>query len=245
MPNYRHAATRDLLLGSRYRDRFRAMRPNNLLAYWPLNEKAGTTGANSVLDWSGNARHAAPTNVVFGVNGIMDSTSPQFNGTTALINIYGASLSAAFNPSEGTVFAWAKVANAGVWTDATQRYIIALRADGSNRVEIQRTGTDNQLSYIYQATAAEIVNISMSTVEWFSVALTWSFVGDTINAYLNGVSVGTSGTLGVWAGTLGATTTNIGALSAALRFWSGNLCNVGIWNAALNSGEIKKLSRLN
>ena len=214
------------------------------IAYWPEGEPSGTVS----LDESGNsARNGVYTGVTLGNPGIGDGrTSAGFDGATSKNNIYSASLAAAFNGSESTVAGWAQVANAGVWTDATLRVIVALWVNGNNRAEIIKNTTNNQIVMVYDSGAVvqQFVIGSVSTLSPFHVALTWSKSADQAKAYLNGVQQGATQTgLGVWVGSLAATTTVIGARTTTpTSVWSGSLAHLAVWNRALAAAEVASLA---
>src|SRR5690606_8143655 len=132
-----------------YADKVLSIEPDNLVAYWQLNELEGSVA----LDSSENERHGVYTGVALdsadgagvtmGRAGLWD--------TTDFCNIYSASLASAFNPSEGTAAIWFKVSAAGVWTDATFRRLFHLRVDVGNVVRIERATTNNRLTVAYVA----------------------------------------------------------------------------------------------
>lgn len=239
MPDYRHAATRDLLLGSRYHDKILAMRRANLLAYWPLNEKFGTTGANSVLDWSGGNR-GTPANVTFGSAGIMGETSAIFNGTTGRIDFSVNPFLTSFNGNSGSLIIWAKARDAAVWVDGLNGVPIRLFTDASNYIVIFKNGANFSCNRI--ATAPQGINVAHgSTLEYFSIGMAWSTT--FLRVYFNGVENNFTFAPGVWGGILASTF--VGAQSASANFWPGNICNVAVWNVPLNTGEMKALATIN
>ena len=205
------------------------------IAYWPQWEASGTAAVCQV----NAAQNGTYTGVTLGQDGIGDGrTCPLFDGTNDLNNIYTTVLRDAFNGAEGTVLAWAKVSRVGVWTDSTYRSVLALRVDASNRVRLQRTTTNNQLEWRYVALD------SLSTVGWFHMGLTWSASGNAVKAYYAGSQTGTTQSgLGTWAGSLGSTTTVIGARSSIPNDpWDGYLAHVAIWSSALADATIADLA---
>lgn len=212
------------------------------IAYWPLAEPSGTT----IVDESGNGRNGAYTAVTVAQPGIGDGrTSASFDGATSFGNIFSASLQGAFNGAEGTLALWAKVSAAGVWTDATARDLTNLGVSGSNVPRIQKPTTSNQMQCTYIAGGTnKTVNIGTSTTAWVHFAMTWSKSADQMIAYINGVQSGATQTgLGVFAGSLSATLTTIGAASTVpAAVWSGLLAHVAVWATPLSAGQIATLA---
>jgi hypothetical protein len=161
--------------------------------------------------------------------------------------MYSASLAAAFGYMEGTISVWARVANAGVWTDAATRWIINFAVNSSNLVRIGRDGTNNLISFRYRAngTTQLINNIAINTTDWFHVALTWSRTANLVTAYTNGSLTGTvSGTMQNWVGLLAADQTCMGAQNTTPAFvWSGYIAHAAHWNRPLQAKEITRLAR--
>lgn len=228
--------------GQNYFDKLMAVAGNGLIGYWMQNEGSGTVS----FDRSGQGNNGAYTGVTLGVGGIGDGrTAASFDGTTSFNNIYSAGLAAAFNPSEGTLMAWAKVANAGVWTDGATRRFVSLSADISNQVMLYKTSNNNQLSFDYRAggTIKGILLSSVSPATFFFVALTFSKSGDFLKAYYNGVKTGSTQTgVGTWSGALAATLCTIGSQSTVpAQVTSGSIAHVALWNLPLTAGQIALL----
>lgn len=226
-------------LGLSYTQRVQALAP---LVYWPLNEVAGTSGANSVIDYSGNARTGTTANVTFGAAGIGDgNTAATFNGTSAEIAIV-SQLQPAYAGRVGSFAAWCQVSGAAVWTDSTNREVIRLLVDGSNYIIIRRATTNNSLEFLYNAGGTtKTVVATLSSTAWFHVALTFNKTGDELKAYINGAQVGTTQTgLGTF------TTSNyagqfIGS-GASGEFWKGNLAHAALFAAVLTDAQIASLA---
>ena len=226
-----------------YSEKVLATASANLLAYFICGEASGT-----VMQEEKNNYDGAYTGVTLGQTGIGDgNTCPLFDGANDYGNLYTAGLAGVFSGAEGTMAMWCKMNTAGVWSDATQRYLFVLRADADNRVDITKQTTTNQLRFRYTAGATEelVTDISLAgTANWFHLAMTWSKAADQVIAYINGAQVGATQTgLGTWAGALATTTTVIGAMNttpSAPHY--GYLAHVPIWNVALNSTQIASLA---
>jgi hypothetical protein len=166
-----------------------------------------------------------------------------FDGTNDNVNIYSSDLNSAFNASEGSLIAWAKVSGTGVWSDNTTRRIAYLAADGNNRVIIQKDSANLINAFYFAGGTSKTTNITTTTTGWFQVAITWSKAADQVKIFYNGAPQGTALTgLGTWAGNLASTTTILGAdATTGTNPWSGMINDVQLYNRALSPAEIARL----
>lgn len=220
-----------------------SIEPANLLAFWMLNENGGSTIINRAP--SGAGYNGAYTSVSWTQVSAIGEPAATFDGTTSYGNLYTSALAAAFNGAAGTVAIWFKVSGAGVWTDATDRNLFALRSDNNNRVFILKSATSNLLSYRYHAGAVvESVDTTLSSTALCHAAITWDKVADEVKCYLNGVQIGATQTgLGTWAGSLNSATTVVGArIIPIANGFSGGLSNMAIYSKALPATQIAMLN---
>lgn len=216
---------------------------SSLIAYWKLDETTGTVAADS----SGNGRTGAYSGVdLASVAWSGGGMAPLFDGTNVdIVNIYSASLAAAFNIDEGGVFVWGMVQSAGVWTDGTERYLMCLAVDASTYIYIRRTTTNAQLNCIYRSGGANhTVNIaSGSPTGWFLIGVTWSQVADEVRIYYNGAQSGSTVTpVAQWVGALGSTRTLLGdRIATGAGRWSGYVAHCGVLNRPFTLTEFQKL----
>lgn len=216
------------------------------IGYWPMAEASGTT----IIDESGNGRNGAYKGTgepLLGQPGIGDGrTAPLFDGTNDFANVFSASLQAAFNGAEGTLAIWFKVSAAGVWTDATTRRIMYFQADTNNRVRFEKSTTNNQIAFVYTAgaTAKSVLWNNAGPLGWQQIAITWSKSADQMIAYQNGVQTGATQTgLGVFAGSLAAATTEVGASdTSGSNPWSGYAAHAAVWSSALSAAQVATLA---
>jgi hypothetical protein len=232
--------------GGNYHKKVLATEPANLIGYWPLWEKSGSVADN--LEGTA-ARDGAYIGVTLGEAGIGDGRScPYFDGTADVCNVYSASLAGAFNGAEGSVALWARVSGAGVWVDGASRYLVNLRANGSNFFRcVKGSGAaDDILYWTYAAggTQSQRARSGMTEVGWMHLAVTWSAGSDELKAYYNGVQEGTTATgLGVWAGALGGTVTVVGAYQTdGLNGWHGNIAHPAVWSKPLSGPQVLDLA---
>jgi hypothetical protein len=197
-----------------------------------MSELSGDTA----VDLSPEGNDGAYTGVTLGQPGIGDGRqAPLFDGANDFNNIYSAALNTDFDPAEGALMVWAKVSGAGVWTDGGTRTIVGLRADVDNRIVFEKTGTNNNLFMRYNAGGVvEVESVTISTLEWFCLIITWSVADDEVQYFLNGAKQGETDTvLGTWAGGLATNETMFGSLNTApFWIWDGNLAHGALWAGA-------------
>lgn len=226
-----------------YTNKVKALSP---IAYWPLAESSGTV----TTDESGNGRNGvykAAGEPLLGQTGIGDGrTSALFDGTNDYADIFSASLAAAFVAGELTVQSWFKINAAGVWSDATDRRPLNLRADANNRLNMNKTATANQVACTYVAggTSKGVNFTTAGPLTWVHLAMTVSKSADQLKFYVNGVQQGATQTgLGTWAGALASGVCVIGASDlVGSAEWSGNLAHVAVWGSALSAAQIATLA---
>jgi len=224
----------------RYFQRIKQLFGSSLIGYWPLWETSGTIA----VDISGNRRNASYNGVTLAnATGPDRKSYPLFD--TDDVNLYSASLRAAFTPTEFTLFLWSKP-NAA-FDDATSRYVGQLRADSTNLVYIAHTAIANRLDFRYLAggTGPVLSVTDHNPLNWVVYAISVSVSGGWARSYINGVQQKTDVTsFGTWAGSLATTNTVAGASgSTAGAPWTGWLGNVGILNRAATDVELKTMFR--
>jgi len=215
------------------------------IAYWPLWEASGTT-ARCLVNPAQNGTYSSDVSTWPVGTGMGDgNTAPQLDGANDSVNVLTAALIAAFNGSEGTLFQWIKVANAGVWTDLTRRDPFFVQVDGNNFCMMQKVSwANNRLGWYYTAgaVAESVTTGGLFSTDWVPIALTWSKAADEMKAYWAGAQSGVTQTiLGNWAGNVGAAV--LGATSAApVNPWQGGLAHCAVWSRALSLTEYQALS---
>lgn len=224
--------------GLRYARRVLVTRPQNLIGYWPMWEGNGVVS----FDNSPQGNDGAYTGVTLAQPGIGDGRySAFFDGANDFNNIWSAGLVADFNGTEGALLIWARVANAGVWTDGAVRYLLDLLADANNYIYIRKQAVANNFLVTYAANAILKQRfVAINTTEWMCWALTWSVIADEVRVYLDGIQQGaTFNGLGVWVGNLVNMATIIGAANTGPNnVWHGNGAHCALYNAALTPAEM-------
>ena len=231
--------------GASYISRVLNIAPGNLVAYWTLNEQAGSVVTDSA--------HAAPSafngayaGVTLNQPGIGDGSGcPAFNGTTSKINVYTAALVEAFPGDEGSLVLWARAADANVWTE-NWRSLLRLQVNTSNRIALQRNSTANNLFMERIAGGANqnhtITGINVTT--WMHLAITWSRAANQVRFYRDGTQQGSTRTCpNAWAGALDSGICVIGAETTnPINVWRGWLAHVALFNAPLAAAQVGALA---
>jgi hypothetical protein len=219
--------------GLTYLQRVQALSP---IAYWPLNEPAGTSGAGSVLDYSGNARHATPTSVTFGATGIGDgNTAATFNGSSSLIDVYSVSLFAsAFTLDTGSIIAWVK-------GDPQTARILNFAQSSGNQILIERSTTGINFYRMGGGTLVSTVTTTFSALA--PIAMTWSVAADQLIGYANGTPV--APTTGLVSSSTALTLAKLGShFNGTPFFFAGTIAHVACFNYVLSSAQIASLAAI-
>ncbi len=180
------------------------------IAYWPLNETGGVTAVCQV----NSAQNGTYINATLADGTAPDgSPCPRFDGATDFVNIWSTVFRDAFDANSGTLVIWSMVFNAGVWTDAANRYLCRLGADGNNYVYFLKTNVNDLSTYRHRrsGTSSQAANIASPT-DWICRALVWNKTANELKAYEDAVQVGGTQTMAnVWVGNLANNQTVLGA----------------------------------
>jgi len=217
------------------------------IAYWPLWETSGTV-AQCLINPLQNGTYSSDVATWPPGTGIGDGNSaPFFDGTNDFVNIYSATLAGVFSGTTGSIMSWARVANAGVWTDGLFHRIFTVGANANNMMGCFKRDLNNQVMFQYHANAVNqtIVQLDNTSTGWTCWIQTWDQPGaNQWWGYRDGTVYGASpvGGLGVWVGPLANTFCYIGQYSGGVTRWHGWESNVAIWNRALSLGEAINLA---
>jgi hypothetical protein len=212
---------------------------NGIAGLWHFDEPAGTTGAGSVIDRSGNGNNGTPTNgtVVFGNAGKLGG-SATFDGAGEYISV----------PDSSTIdFAGAITMAAWVYPNNFNNYQCIICSDSTsysrNYAMMLTNGNPNSVFVSFQNSASNGINnaVGISTAvtanAWNHIVVT--SVGTSLTVYLNGFPVGTWNNPG-FAGISAGSTLHIGSEGGGNNF-NGSLDEVGVWNRALSATEVQQL----
>jgi hypothetical protein len=238
---------RRVLGGAPYSQRILATAP---IAYWPLSETAGAV-AQCLVNSAQNATAVGVTwNNALGPDGL--NGAPLFDGANDYISILTAAFQAVFNGATGSQMIWAKVANAGVWTDGSARYPMKVVLNNFNGYSLLKALANNTLEASMKAGSGVFnpTHSPFSATTWFQMACTWSDSNNDDEAkwFINGTQYGgTSANLNAWlGGALLGTYTKIGAGSdlGPASVWNGWLAHGVVWDYVLSPGTIAALARV-
>jgi hypothetical protein len=226
--------------GESYNEKVLATAAANLIAFWPLNDLSGSVADN--LEGTA-ARDGAYTGVTLGQTGIGDGdTCPLFDGINDKVNVYSASLATAWSGIEGTFTCWLNPSTvAGGGNDAALHF----EKDGNNYARIHRAEAGLVFELFSGADQAYISAGSVLSADtWYHVAMSWSESGNAVKAFIGGAQTGsTQAYPNTWSGTLGSTTTTIGAYGSSL-YWAGRLAKAAVWTTPLTAAQISALASL-
>ena len=204
------------------------------IAYWPLNDAAGTQATELVNGW-----HGVSSNVTWGVTGIGDGeTAASFNGTNSQINLFSASLAAAFGVNEGTLMYWVNPTS-----DANRRRPFRATTDNSEVWFSYKDagGTDMGLWRIASGTSGYTHAETPGT--WFPMFITWSNTVNQVYVIINATTQGPAAA-GSASGALNMIVLGTFAPGNFTNPWLGNIANCAVWNSALSAATIADLAAL-
>ena len=196
---------------------------------WHLDESIGTSGANSVIDGSGQASHGIPTNTNFGKSGKFN-TSVGFNGTGYISNQVNSGLT----NQTVTVSAWFRT------TSSTQGEILSMGNAyfiRTNNGSVGNVGFRYYNGSSYPLISAGVSNstdgawhhvVGIKSPSEFSVY----YDGVLKNTLADGAAITFFPATNFIIGRHGFNSTN---------FYTGSIDEVSVWNRALNANEIKQI----
>ena len=172
--------------------------------------------------------------------------SYSFDKTNDFVDVYSAEINSIFDPTKGTLLAFAKVSGAGVWTDGSDRKIATIGVNTSTDfLFIGKTSSNNELEFRYEAlNISEQIKITKSPTDYFMVAMTWDVSGNLI-AYFNGIQSGTTPAIaGTMLGNLGSTTTVIGSINTTpAQVFDGFETHIVLLTEVLSATELLQIAR--
>jgi hypothetical protein len=153
-----------------------------------------------------------------------------------------------FLGDKGTVIVPAQVANVGVWTDGSDRYMARFSVGGTEDIRVHKAAANNTMTFRYEAGSVVETQVTggLANVDFATYGITWDIsAGATgeVRYYIRGAAVGATDTgLGTWAGDLNPIVAVIGATNTTPgSVWSGSIGPVPIWSEALSPDEMRYL----
>ena len=190
--------------GGSYASRIKSLFGSSLIGYWKMDETSGETAVDSSPQGN-NGAYTGVTLANTAMPAAIGGSAPYFDGANDSLNVQSAGFASDFIGTTGSVILFAKMFNAGVWTDGTLRVLFTFLANNSNYVQIYKDSSSNQLNFRYKAgnINEDVAHGSFSPTTWFVPAITWDKTADGMKAYINGSQVGTTQTIaGTFTGSL-------------------------------------------
>ncbi len=221
---------------------------NGAKGFWHLNEDAGTSGTNSVVDASASNNHGTPTSVTFGAAG-QQASSATFNGSSSYVHISNETNFDFERTQPRTLAAWIKITN-----DADYKPIIAKQLNnvpGSAFRGYSLTVGPTETLYfdiisdygtLNLLTRASVSPMPVGT--WIHVAATYdgSSSASGVKLYLNGSEISGNNSSDNLTGTaLNDVPIAIGGRSLDLSLFNGSIDEAGVWDRTLSPSEIAQL----
>lgn len=215
-----------------------AVQPANLLAFFPLNETSGLVADNAE---GTAARDGAYSNITLNqvAGPFKENNAGALDGLLSYVNMYSASLAAAFNTGIYTVNLWMK----RPVDDAAVRLGIFMGGNTTNYMYIGQTANPTiKFRHIVSGTPLD-VDLTTTSTAWNMYTQTADSGTGELKAYFNGSQTGVTKTgLTAWNNGVVSGLCNIGSyLSPPQLTWKGNLMYVGLWKVALGQPDITTL----
>ena len=213
-------------------------KPDNIVAYYPMNEASG----NTMTDVKNSRNGTYSASVTKGVTGIGDSQTAVNVTSTQSISASVAGVLSGFSPESGAVSFWINVDSA--WLNDGAEHFLFYTANGSSAISIKKLTVDSTLQLTYKS----LIQYHTMKSGWNHIAFTWDVTNNRMNGLVNGnnflIGDGFSNPLPVWTG--GAITSFIigNSVGGGAQSLDGDIAHFGIWNNYLSNGEINRLSCL-
>ena len=227
---------------------------NGLIGLWHLDEPASTTGASSVIDYSGQGNHGTPTSVTFGQSGVLSSAA-QFNSSSWPT----AKIITNFKPFDGktafTMSTWVNISS------STATIADVIGDEPLFKINVYQFSNPPAQDYVdlvilmnttncsaYQST---YIQYHVPTNSWNHLLLVFDGSKDPsnpiLNMYFNGVSSAmfthSTGTLTAQINNCNGSTKFVMGDVETTQPFSGSLDEVAIWNRALSAQEAFEVYR--
>ena len=222
--------------GGDYKQRVLALSP---LAYWALDETSGSTA----VDATGNGFDGTATAVTWGGETFVNGTpAPTFNGSTSIVLLPHAPLSAVFPYHSGSVMVWIHASSATM-LDVTFRGIVQFngtRIGGNYRCRLIKPGTFSNRTQMMRDPGGVYNYDPYVGGAWQTYLWTWNEATNSTLYYVDGVYGTETGAIGTSANAL--TLALLGANTATTSFWEGGIAHVAIFNYVLSAAQVTDLA---
>lgn len=223
--------------GKTYAEKILQLYGSAVIGYRQLAESAGTNANDSSVQGNDGlytgvdlAHLAAPAK--------LGTMAPFFDGANDNVNLYSAAFAADTPTDMGTISGWARVANAGVWTDGVARCVVSI-GNASHYFIARKGSTSNQLQAQFSLTLGNRqITFATTTTDWFHIALTLDSVANEYKFYVNGVQRGATQTGAGLLSTFINGRNYIGMRLSGGESWNGWICHEVQLNRAATAAEI-------
>lgn len=210
----------------------------NLIAYYPLNENAGTTIVcpnNSGLNGTYNggvalANLAGP--------GASMGNAPLFDGTTGFGQLPAVALNSVFDPTKGTISIW--INTNGSWP--TTEYFYSIGVDTNNFVVGGKETASTVIIYDKKGGSISSITVSLAvTAGWHNIIETWDQAGNALKLYIDGGAPSSHTLAGAWTGSLTNALCTLARLNGG-TYWKGWLAGFSLFSDVKSGAAITTLS---
>jgi hypothetical protein len=251
---------------SAYSQRVLATQPLHLIGYWPLGERNGPLAQD--LSPKGNNGVYAGAGITYGDPGIGDGqTCVRFSGADTHVRIASEGFARDWNGDVGSMMAWGKVKERGVWTDGAVRWLVHISSQYDEKywmvmgkVHKPYWDGDNTLTWRRKAGGIIVqvhhVFTGACPLDWFCMSMTWDRRVPELRAYLNGILMDVSGPgMAPWGDNpprygpppelTSEGDTCLFAGNTSTQEWFGWGAHVAIWaGAVLSDADMARLARV-
>lgn len=206
-----------------------------LVAYYPLDETAGTTA----YDRSGhgyNGVYTSPTLSQYSGLGLKPRCG--FDGSLTVVNITDVNFLAALNQSEGAIAIQLCPSTADLWTSASTYYFVHIGGTNNFYVRGNHSSTNRNIAFeVKQNNVSKFTgrNNANGGTGWVSSVINWSATGNEVSQMRNGVKIATA------TPTACSGVVNVAKIGASISGgkWPGGIGSVMFFNRPLTEAEAK------
>lgn len=219
-----------------YAGKYTSLYNSGLLAYWRMNETAGTSaGALPSTGYQGTYSGVTLNSTTAPGGG----AAPGFDGVNDWVALNTTYVDDNFPFSSGTLSLWVQTPVADLknaiafYADANNYYQLTIGTTQSGRIGANRVvgGTVNQ---VLKTGLGDFTT-------WTHVVVTWDESDDLLKLFVNGSSVGSTADTQTW-GVSSMSSNYMGVTWALSADWTGNLSHVALWDRVLPNSEITDLA---